>query len=207
MTDGAGDCSFRAAVDEANASTELTPVIKVPPGTYTLTIDGTDDDNASGDLDLDPPTGSALVISETLTGVVIDADGNDGALDLRSGHATVFGVSVTGATVAGLTARAHTDSKFGWSASHHNAGAGVIIETTGVLTTTNVTISTNGAGGIQSGGWLETVFTTVSQNTGGGLLGGANNLLTTIVSDQATGPTVPEASIREASTSTATAAA
>ena len=46
-----GDCSLRAAIRAANASPGADVVI-VPAGIYTLTLRGTDDDGAAGDLDI-----------------------------------------------------------------------------------------------------------------------------------------------------------
>src|SRR5262245_25184038 len=53
MTTGAGDCSLRAAIDEINNTTtpNLETTINLPTGTYPLTLPGTDDTNAGGDLD------------------------------------------------------------------------------------------------------------------------------------------------------------
>src|SRR5262245_20125056 len=56
MTVGSGNCSLRAAVDEANATTGNPPRIVLPAGTYKLTDPGVDDNNAGGDLDLRPMT-------------------------------------------------------------------------------------------------------------------------------------------------------
>src|SRR5829696_8054200 len=168
MTATAGDCSLRAAVDEANASTDLVPTITIAPGTYVLTLDGTDDTNAAGDLDLAPPSGYVVLASPDLKNVVVDADGNDGAFDVRSGVAAFGGLAVTGAADAGVTVRAHTSSTFGWSAAHHNAGAGIAVEETGVLRTLNSTVSTNGNGGIRNAGWIDVDWSTVTQNTAGG---------------------------------------
>src|SRR5262245_5556279 len=53
MTSGAGDCSLRAAVDEANSHADVSH-ITVESGTYTLTQAGNDDTNAAGDLDVAP---------------------------------------------------------------------------------------------------------------------------------------------------------
>lgn len=190
MTAAVGDCSLRAAIDEGNASVELVPIISIPPGTYTLTLDGTDDTNSAGDLDLDPLAGYAIITSPDLTDVLIDADGNDGVFDVRTGVMAIGGLAVTGAADAGLTVRAGASSTFGWAAAYQNAGAGIVVEETGVLQTLNATVSTNGSGGMVNHGWLETDFTTITENTRGGIVGGdgANNLESSVVSDQATGP-------------------
>lgn len=189
MTPTAGDCSLRAAVDEANASPELVPIVTVPAGTYPLTLDGSDDTNATGDLDLDPASGHAVIISDALMGAVIDANENDGALDIVAGDVAIGGLAVTGATQAGVTVGAHTTSTFGWSAAHHNPGAGVVVEETGVLRIVNSTISTNGSGGIRNDGWIDVDWSTVTANTGGGITGASfAHLRSSIVANQASGP-------------------
>lgn len=186
MTVAAGDCSLRAAVDEANAETELVPVITIQPGTYVLTLDGADDANAVGDLDLAPPSGYVVLASPDLKDVVVDADGNDGAFDVRSGVAAFGGLAVTGGADAGVTIRSGASSTFGWSAAHHNTGAGITNLGSGVLRTVNSTISTNGNGGIRTEGWIDVDFSTVTQNTGGGIVGFAH-LRASIVADQVSG--------------------
>jgi hypothetical protein len=48
-----GNCTLRAAIQESNFSTSTTDIIVLPPGVYTLTINGPDEDEAAtGDLDI-----------------------------------------------------------------------------------------------------------------------------------------------------------
>ena len=77
-----GQCTLRAAVQEANALSGL-DVINVPAGTYTLTISGAGEDAAAtGDLDLT----DSVTISGAGAGVsIIDASGLDRALHGMSG--------------------------------------------------------------------------------------------------------------------------
>src|SRR3954470_11004665 len=49
-TAGAGDCTLRAAIQEANAS-PIRADITVPPWSFPLTVDAIDDTGAAGDLD------------------------------------------------------------------------------------------------------------------------------------------------------------
>src|SRR5829696_9044250 len=78
MTPGAGDCSLRAAVDEANANTGYPTRIVIRVGTYVLTVAGSDDTNDGGDLDLNPANNQLILDA---TDAVIDANDADAALD------------------------------------------------------------------------------------------------------------------------------
>ena len=74
----AGDCSLRAAVQEANASAGP-DTITLPAGTYTLTLAGADEnDNETGDLDL---TDSITIAGAGMGSTVLDGNGTDRVLD------------------------------------------------------------------------------------------------------------------------------
>ena len=111
MTVGVGDCSLRAAIDEANAATGTKAVtIAVPSGTYALTVSGVDDTNAAGDLDLFV-TEHGVNIEGASPGVRVDAGGQEAAIDVRGGQTDLYGFAFTGASGPGTG---------GW----HAAGAG-----------------------------------------------------------------------------------
>lgn len=76
---GAGDCSLRAAIDESNAQSGVQVTVSVPAGTYTLG-GGVDDTNQGGDLDIN----RNVTVAGTAGVVVIDAAGNDRAIDNRA---------------------------------------------------------------------------------------------------------------------------
>lgn len=98
-TTGAGDCSLRAAVDEANASAPDTEVIvSLPPGIYSLTGAADEDSNAGGDLDLR----GLLRINAGGPGVVINGAGHDRVFDVHEGELSLTGVTVSGGVTSGF---------------------------------------------------------------------------------------------------------
>jgi CSLREA domain-containing protein len=79
--DAAGQCSLRAAIDEANASDERVSIV-LPAGVYALTLAGpSEDGNATGDLDV---TGDVVLYG---SGATVDAAGLDRAIDVAEGAA------------------------------------------------------------------------------------------------------------------------
>ena len=102
ITPGVGDCSLRAAVDEANVAT-IRVDIAVPAGTYPLTLlsQYDDDANAVGDLDLASPapsvgihsSGAGAVVDESVDGL---GDRMDGSLDVHTGNVGLVYVSTRG---------------------------------------------------------------------------------------------------------------
>src|SRR5690606_34251845 len=77
-----GQCSLRAAIQEANALAGEDTII-IPSGIYTLAITGADEDSAAtGDLDVT----DGLVITGAGIGItIIDADSLDRAFHVVSG--------------------------------------------------------------------------------------------------------------------------
>ena len=73
-TASTGDCTLRAAIQEANAQPGLNKII-IPEGTYRLTLGGVgEDEGASGDLDI---TDDVIIIGTNSFPTVIDGDGID----------------------------------------------------------------------------------------------------------------------------------
>jgi CSLREA domain-containing protein len=92
---GNGICTLRAAIREANAFAGA-DTITLPAGTYTLTLVGSDDIGAAGDLDI---TGDLTINGAGYATTIIDANSattNDRALDIL--HNTNV-VSISGVTV------------------------------------------------------------------------------------------------------------
>ena len=96
--DAYGECSLRAAIQEANADPDAT-TIRLQAGTYTLTManaGGDEDAAATGDLDVTSP------IELRAFGAVLDADGIDRAVEVLPGASLhVRGLTVTGGVVNG----------------------------------------------------------------------------------------------------------
>lgn len=152
---GAG--SLRAAIDQANANPGA-DVIDLPPGTYTLTIAGANEDaNATGDLDI---TSDTTIVGAGAGVTTIDADGIDRVLDVRAGTLTVQSVTITGGnsgagttTGGGIAQTAGNLSVFDSiiTGNHAWSGAG-IVSGTGTLDvrrseiTSNVAVSEPGNG-------------------------------------------------------------
>ncbi|MFL5781730.1 MAG: choice-of-anchor Q domain-containing protein [Thermoleophilaceae bacterium] len=74
----AGDCTLRAAIQEANARVQA--VVLVPRGTYVLTRHGLDDDASHGDLDITSPV---RVIGAGVSRTIVDGDDADRVFDVR----------------------------------------------------------------------------------------------------------------------------
>ena len=167
--DGAGNCTLRAAVQQANAWPGPDAIL-LPAGTYTLTIAGEDSAAASGDLD----------ISEDLTinGVGAPAtiiDGNGASTGDR-----VFQIP-TGVTVVmdGITIQG--------GQSNSNGGG---IANDGVLTISNAVVQNNassgatqGGGGIFNAGTLTVTNVDIVNNTTVASGGGINATQGTVVID------------------------
>ena len=160
VNDGVGDCSLRAAVDEANASA-VVAIITVPSARYELTLVGVDDTNAAGDLDLDPAAGALIIENEGIDGYAIDAAAVDGGIDILSGSIVAFGVGVGGASGDGLRVRAGASGAFTFASFHGNGGAGVRVDADARAQLWTTTVSGNGAGGVANQGATSLRFATV----------------------------------------------
>lgn len=181
-TTTAGQCTLRAAVDEANSQAS-DDIVNVPAGVYVLTageppVDlalsliapgAVEDANAGGDLDI-ASNGLLTIDGAGADATIIDADQIDRALDVAASHP---GVVLSDATVRnglvrsgnGGGIRAGTRSKLtltdaavalSWASSQN--GGGIAGGAGGDLTVTRSTIERNQAdddgGGIHSPGTL-----------------------------------------------------
>jgi uncharacterized repeat protein (TIGR01451 family)/CSLREA domain-containing protein len=78
-----GKCTLRAAIQEANASTGVPDTISLPPGVYTLTIPGANEDaSATGDLDITYNSGGVYIYGSSLGQVIIDGGGIDRVFEI-----------------------------------------------------------------------------------------------------------------------------
>lgn len=94
-----GACSLRAAIQEANALTNVDgpDQIVVPAGNYVLTISGTDDQQSrSGDLDF---SDAAILQGAGSGSTVIDGGGRDRVIDVVRSSLTINGVTVRGGLI------------------------------------------------------------------------------------------------------------
>jgi CSLREA domain-containing protein len=163
--DGAGDCTLRAAIQEANALPGA-DTITLPAGTYTLAIAGAGEDAAAtGDLDITDDL--------TLTGAGQDVTIIDGGALDRVLHVFAPGV----ADVSQLTVRN--------GESGANDDGGGIHNPMGTLRLTDVTITENqgpsnlflgGGGGFVNGGTATLTRVNITRNEVGFAAGGILNL-------------------------------
>lgn len=152
--DGAAG-SLRAAISEANRATS--PVrIELPSGTYDLTLCGSDDDNANGDLDVT----SSVALSIVATGpdvTIRQTCAGERVLEGRSSELlTLTGVTLTGGSSAdsGGAIKGNDVALTQVTLTHNTAagsGGGIQAST---LTADDVTISDNAAGSSASGGGI-----------------------------------------------------
>ena len=138
--DGTGKSTLRAAVMEANA-TAGDNVIRLRPGTYTLSIDGAGEDSAwTGDLDI---TENLTVRGAGADKTTIDAAGLDRLFHVLPGVT----LSLSGVTITGGSA---------------DSGGGIL--NAGTLTVTDATVRGNSTGGT-GGGIANQSTATISQST------------------------------------------
>jgi CSLREA domain-containing protein len=87
-----GDCTLRAAIQEANADPSHQSEILVPGGTYVLTRHGLDDDASHGDLDIHFP---GQIVGAGQARTVVDGDDADRVFDVGSlGEGTISHLAV-----------------------------------------------------------------------------------------------------------------
>ena len=114
-TAGAGDCTLRAAIDEADAtSPSAFSSVRVQLGSanYVLTAPGMDDTNVGGDLDLHAAVGVTVVGDG---GSSVSAGVSDGVFDVISGSFTLARVGVDEGRGPGVSVRAGASAAVGFS--------------------------------------------------------------------------------------------
>ena len=189
--DGAGNCTLRAAIIEANALPGA-DTVGVPAGTYTIAIGGVGEDEAlTGDLDV---ADELTIIGANLATTIIDGAGID----------RVFQVSSSGTVhISGVTVRNGGNAALASGGGIHNEGALTLINSAitsntagfgggirnqnGTLFLTDSAVTVNTAifgGGISNqGGTLFLTRSTVSGNTasddGGGISNSSGSLTVT----------------------------
>lgn len=135
---GNGICTLRAAITEANALAGA-DIITLPAGTYTQTLVGVDDINASGDLDIT----SNIVINGTGSGTtIIQANAAAGVAVERVIH---FPVANSVATFNGVTIRNGRQATAIF-------GGGVRVNAAGDNVTFNNCVISNNFSGFAGGG-------------------------------------------------------
>jgi CSLREA domain-containing protein len=162
---GSGACTLRAAISEANALAGA-DTITLPAGTYLLKIGHSEDDNATGDLDI---TSDITINGAGMDSTTIDANTNDRAFDIFSGATVVLNnLTIT---------NGKTRAMF-----HHGQGGG--IQNAGTLTLQDIAVTNCTAcgspdtpggcdgGGIFSTGTLTIERSSISQNAAGYAAGG-----------------------------------
>lgn len=175
-----GECTLRAAIQEANALAGADS-IRLPEGTYTLTLGGSDEDlAATGDLDI---TEELTITGMGSPNTIIDGGGHDRVFDIQSVSVAITGVTIrngnagadNGGAIANTGALFLTDGQV----TGNRAAAGGGLSNVGLVTLTASTVSGNTSdsfgGGIYNVGLLALVATTVSDNTGVGSGGGISN--------------------------------
>jgi CSLREA domain-containing protein len=180
------DCSLREAIIAANASFGA-DTIRLPAGTYTMSIVGTDEDaSATGDLDI---TGDLSITGDSATSTIVDGADIDRVFEIDPAGTGVI-VDISQVSVRNGSAPNVSDMEL-------RSGGG--IDNRGTLTLTSVVISGNealflvyGGGGVYNRGTMHLVDTKIIDNRGynGGGIGNEATLTLvdcTIIGNTASG--------------------
>jgi CSLREA domain-containing protein len=181
-----GDCSLRAAIQQANA-TAGADEIELPAGIYSLVTPGTGENAAAtGDLDV---TEDLIIRGAGASTTIINGGLLDRIFEIDPARVGGVEMEISGVTIqdgslrdpGGAILNNGTLSLAGVAVSDSTAvdGDGGGIFSRGPLTLTNVLINGNRAtsdgGGIFSGGMLTITNSTISGNTAGASGGGIEN--------------------------------
>ncbi|MEM7112219.1 MAG: choice-of-anchor D domain-containing protein [Chloroflexota bacterium] len=106
----ANDCSLRGAISKANADTANAYTISLPAGTYTFSLSGTENANATGDLDI---TDDLTIDGAGADTTIVDANDLDRVFEIRNSSTVVFLNDITiqdGNTVSGAGIRVNLNT-------------------------------------------------------------------------------------------------
>jgi CSLREA domain-containing protein len=175
-----GDCSLREAIIAANTDAPVdacpagsgSDTVYLPAGTYTLTVAGTNENDAlTGDLDV---RSHLTLLGAGKLNTIIDGNGLDTVIDAQGiGTTTLSGVTIRGGTPYGVRAQGHpvtlTNARV-----RDNAGIGIVSYISLTLIDSRVydNITTTSGGGIYNYGTATLINSTVSGNTSGEYGGG-----------------------------------
>ncbi len=145
-------CTLRAAIQEAN-SFPGDDVILLPAGTITLSIppDTTDDNSASGDLDIRSTGGSVTIVGMGIGNTVIDGGGQDRIFHVKGAVVDIRDVTLQNGI---------SDSASSAANSNQNGFGGAIYNQTGTVTIRSSHIRSNSA--TDDGGAIYNEFGTVN---------------------------------------------
>lgn len=183
--DAAGDTSLRAAIQEANATSDDVTIV-LPAGTFSLSLSGAGEDAAaSGDLDITNATHSIRVRGVGESGTTIDGVGLDRVFDVALGaDFTLTDVTVTGGSVANdggglrangfVTISRSTFSSNATTASGVGTGGGAVsvgssgdVSIFGSVFASNSSNADSGGGAILNNGRVFVDGTTFDSNVAG----------------------------------------
>ncbi len=167
----ANDCSLRTAIRRANANTGVVDTVAIPPGTYTLSLPGVDEDAALwGDLDITEAVTITSLSSGNASNTIIDGGGIDRVFHILSGNTGV--VNISGVTIRnGLAEDGIGGGIYAFQANLTLVGVNV----TGNSANTGGGINCNSGStlSIQNG---SKIFDNVAMKFGGGLAVGRSSL-------------------------------
>jgi CSLREA domain-containing protein len=151
MTPGLGDCSLRAAIEEADTSSAIAH-ITLTGGTYAL------DD---GPLIVEGPSPSVTVQGDG--SATVDAAGMADAVDVR-GHVSLVGITVQGAAIDGIHVFGTADLVVAVSTVRNNGSHGIESDAASTVRVADSTLANNGRTGLMAAGAAELDRSLVSGN-------------------------------------------
>ena len=170
------DCSLREALTAANALAGHDN-ITLPAGTYNLTLPGTEDLNASGDLDV---TGSVSINGGGVATTIINGLLNEDAIDVHDGAGELILTDLTVMNADLLGVKSGTSDVNLIAASVSTNGDGGILTTSGNVDLQVSTINNNDGIGIETtSGDVTLSESTVSRNTAEGIVTNQGNVIAT----------------------------
>jgi len=179
VTAGAGDCTLRAAIDEANASSASafsSVQIFLGSATYSVTLPGTDDTNVGGDLDVTSAVGVAVVGNGQS---IVSESAGSGVFDVVSGSLNVLRVGVEDSSGTGVHVHSGATALAGFSSffvtdSVAGSPRGIAIDAAGTAQAVDSTFTYTRGTAIddRAGGSFGGSFVTVSLGNNSGFAQG-----------------------------------